>query len=116
MRQRRLIAMAVLGELLAGCASSPPPSPPEELNKARTGFLTCLREAANEMDDSQSDASSVAIGIGSRCRLEWTNLVDLSTGGMNPQAAAIFRERVEPQRREIATGVVLDVRKEKRQP
>jgi hypothetical protein len=61
----RLILLAPLLALLAGCASST-----SEINSSLQSAMDCMHEKAPKLDDHTSDATAVAYGLVGACSRE----------------------------------------------
>lgn len=103
---KRLIILAALA--IAGCLPSPPrPASDETIRAAQLDYIRCMDNAAKELDDHWSDASTIAMGVSAMCQPEFNRSVELVGQQYAPEPKLMFKRKAESHQLEMATSVVL---------
>jgi hypothetical protein len=79
----------------------------EEEDNAIRSSVSCLRQAAQRLDDHLSDATAVAIGIVNACGSELRHEAAVASQGFSFEAAQTIKRRIEAHNLEMATEIVL---------
>ena len=91
----------LIATFLTGCVTSPDPAASDrEKTDALQVYVACLHREATQIDDSKSDALTVALALKSLCTGEFEQSIRISGQGMNPTGRRMF----ETQIREHQTG------------
>jgi hypothetical protein len=110
---RKAILASVGLCVLWGCAETAAPAATvAEKDAATKNYLTCLHRAATAADDHMSDASTIAVAIRGMCSDEFSSSREVFSRGMSPGARAIFIEQGQGTALQMATEMVLKVRRE----
>lgn len=98
--------------LLTACENEAQPSYTEaEKDAAMREYTSCLKDAADRLDDGISDPLNVAVAVASMCKSEFTRSSQMATE-LNPRAFQIFLTRYGQQSQiESASTIVLLRRK-----
>lgn len=81
-----------------------------EKESAMRGAIDCFRRAVRTMDDRQSDAATVGVGVLATCSSEANQAIEVAGQGMPYGAYLNFKRRMEAINLETATAVVLQER------
>lgn len=114
---RRSFMFSVL--FLASCVDPPSTSHSDNSDAAIRANLDCLKEAARQLDDNISPATSIAMGMVPQCAIQYQASIDASSRSMTFAAKQALTRRLEDTQYELklATSAVLEKRAAaKRQP
>jgi hypothetical protein len=110
--------------LLAGCQSSPPPSPAsanllpatttEQKMDALRRYRTCLVNRARSIDDYKSDAMTIATSMRGSCQPEKADMARSMAGGATKETYWQIAASADRREVEAALNAVLAERKERR--
>jgi hypothetical protein len=105
------LCVSLIALLLGACGSTPPPATEEEKNAVLEAQYACLTNAAKELDDHKSDASTIAVAVAGKCVAEFDAAATLWGRTLPPMAAAELRRQAEDQAVVFATRIVLEERR-----
>jgi hypothetical protein len=105
MRRALLIVLA-----LGGCAASK-----EELENSAKGTISCLIQAAKNLDDQKSDAIAVAYGLLGACDSEIRQAEATAAQGTNFEGYQTVKRRMNEFFLKAATEIVLKERSQRSQ-
>jgi|HubBroStandDraft_2_1064218.scaffolds.fasta_scaffold545803_2 hypothetical protein len=76
--------------------------------------VACMKQKADELDDGQSDAVSIAYAVAGACNAESTRVINDMTGTWWPENVVLqFQNNMRQKFVQVATQVVLEERRRK---
>lgn len=94
------------------CCAHEIPATPDEKDAASLRFVKCMRANIIALDDSHSDAASVAGAVSLLCESEYSQMLQVRSSGMSDLEKRGFYERAKADRQNLFISFVLRYRQE----
>ena len=81
-----------------------------EKNAAMNDYARCIRDAAQNLDDRNSDPSLIALAVQPDCKDQFARYVKISGMGMDSRTLATYSERLEDSQTQLTAGIIQRMR------